>query len=71
MPAVVVATLCCAAAVATANLSHERPLRRGMRRALLAVSFALGACAIAGARSHTVPEAEKAPQSGAFSQTRA
>ena len=75
MPAVVVAALCCAAAVATAELHPARPLGRRARTALLALSFALGACAIAGARSHTVPAAvapktEKTPQSGAFSQTR-
>jgi O-antigen ligase len=75
MPAVVVAALCCAAAVATAELRPERPLRRAARAALLAVGLVLGACAIAGARSHTVPaagpETAKAPRRGAFSQTRA
>jgi O-antigen ligase len=75
MPAVVIAALCCAAAVATAELSPARPLGRAVRGALLAVSLALGAFAIAGARSHTEPaaspETEKAPRSGAFSQTRA
>jgi hypothetical protein len=75
MPAVVVAALCCAAAVATAELRPGPPLGRAARGALLAISFALGACAIAGARSHTVPaaapETERAPRSGALSQTRA
>lgn len=74
-PAVVVAALCCAAGVATAELRPDRPLGRAARATLLAVGLALGACAIAGARSHTVPaaapETEKAPRSGAFSQTRA
>jgi hypothetical protein len=73
MPAVVVAALCCAAAVATADLHAGRALGQRARGALMALSFALGACAIAGARSHTVPAAtrtEKAPQSRAFSQTR-
>ena len=75
LPAVVVAALCCAAAVATAELEPGRPLGRRARGALMALSFALGACAIAGARNHTVPAAltpktEKAPQSRAFSQTR-
>jgi O-Antigen ligase len=73
MPAVVVAALCCAAAVATAELPRARPLGRAARATLLAVGLALGACAIAGARSHTVPgaapETQKAPRSGAFSQT--
>ena len=75
MPAIVVAALCCAAAVATAELRHGPPLRRAARGTLLALSFAFGACAIAGARSHTVPaaapETERAPRSGALSQTRA
>jgi hypothetical protein len=75
MPAVVVAALCCAAAVATSALQPGRPLERRARATLLALSFALGACAIAGARSHVEPAAltpktEKAPQSRAFSQTR-
>jgi hypothetical protein len=42
---------------------------------LLAVSAAFAACAIAGARSNTVPaaspETARAPQRGALSQTRA
>jgi hypothetical protein len=71
MPAVVVAGLCCAAAVATAELRPGRALGRAARGALLAVSFVLGASAIAGARSHTVPaaapERERAPRSGALS----
>ena len=75
LPAVVVAALCCAAAVATAELEPGRPIGRAVRGALLAVSFALGACAIAGARSSTVPgaapETARAPRSGALSQTRA
>jgi hypothetical protein len=75
MPAVVVAALCCAAAIATAELRPGPPLGRAARGALLAASAVLGACAIAGARSHTVPaaapETERAPRSGALSQTRA
>ena len=75
MPAVVIAALSCAAAVATAELRPGPPLGRAVRGALLAVSFALGACAIAGTRSHTVPaaapETQRAPRSGALSQTRA
>jgi O-antigen ligase len=57
MPAVVVAALCCAAAVATAELPVLRPLGRATRAAILAVGLALGGCAIAGARSHVVPAA--------------
>jgi hypothetical protein len=70
MPAVVIAGLCCAAAVATAELRPGRPLGRAARWALLSVSFALGAAAIAGARSHTMPaaapETKRAPRSGAL-----
>ena len=51
LPAVVVAALCCAGAVAAAELEPGRPLGRAVRGALLAVSAALAACAIAGARS--------------------
>ena len=73
VPAVVVAGLCCAAAVTTAELPPARPLAARTRGALLAVTLALGGCAIAGARSNTVPAAapktEKAPPSGAFSKT--
>jgi O-antigen ligase len=75
MPVVVVAALCCAAAVATAELRPGQALSRAVRGAVLVASFALGAAAIAGARSHTVPaaapETEKAPRNGALSQTRA
>lgn len=71
MPAVVVAALCCAAAVAAAEVHGERPLRPAARVALGAVSVALGACAIVGARSHSVPGTQRAPQRGALSQTRA
>jgi hypothetical protein len=75
VPAVVVAALCCAAAVATADLHPGRALSGATRYALLAVTFVLGACAIAGARSRTVPaataETQKAPRNGALWQTRA
>jgi O-antigen ligase len=74
MPAVVVASLCCAAAVATAGLQPQRPLGRAARTAVLAASAILGACAIAGTRSSTEPSAapqtEKAPRRGAFSSVR-
>ena len=63
--------------VATADLQPSRALGAATRYALLAVTFVFGACAIAGARSSTVPaavpapETAKAPPSGAFAQTRA
>ena len=76
LPAVVVAALCCAAAVATAELEPGRALGRRCRGMLLAVSFALG-----GVRdrrraqphgSGCVPrKRQRAPHSGALSQTRA
>jgi O-antigen ligase len=73
MPAVVVAALCCAGAVATAGLRDERPLGTRTRAALLAAALTLGGFAIAGARSSAepgaLPERAKAPRSGAFSQT--
>jgi hypothetical protein len=76
VPAVVVAALCCAAAVAAADLEPGRALNAIGRYSLLALTFVLGACAIAGARSTTMPaaapapETAKAPPSGAFAQTR-
>jgi hypothetical protein len=74
VPAVVVAALCCAGAAVAAELEPGRPLGRAVRGALLAVSAALGACAIAGARSNTVPaalpETTRAPRSGALVRTR-
>ena len=74
IPAVVVAALSSAGAVATAGLREERPLGTRTRAALLAVALTLGGLAIAGGRSTTepgvLPEREKAPQRGAFSQTR-
>ena len=57
MPVVVVAALSCASAVATAEFQPGRLLGRRARMALVALSFALGACAIAGARSHVEPAA--------------
>jgi O-antigen ligase len=73
MPAVVVAALGCVGAAATAGLRDERPLTTRTRAALLAVALALGGVAIAGARSNAEPGAtptrEKAPRTGAFSQT--
>jgi O-antigen ligase len=75
LPAVVVAALSCAAAGTAAGLEPGRPLGRAVRGALLAVSAAFAACAIAGARSNTIPaaapETTRAPRCGALSQTRA
>jgi O-antigen ligase/polysaccharide polymerase Wzy-like membrane protein len=75
MPAVVVAALCCAGAVAAAELEEEPPLGARARAAVVVVALVLGGCAIAGARSTTVPEAapktQKAPLGGAFDETRA
>ena len=69
----VIAGLCCAAAVATAELPPAQPLGARTRGVLLAVTLALGGCAIAGARSNTVPavapKTEKAPTNGASSKT--
>jgi hypothetical protein len=70
MPAVVVTALCCAGAVAAADLEAEPPLGPRARAAVLVVALVLGGFAIAGARSTTVPEAaprtQKAPLRGAF-----
>jgi hypothetical protein len=72
MPVVIVAGLCCGAAAIAAAPGPQRPLGRTARAALLLAAFALAGCAIAGARSHTVPEAaaqrtERAPLSEALS----
>jgi O-Antigen ligase len=66
MPAVVVAALCAAGAVATAELDDDRALSARARAALFAVSAGLGAAAIAGTASDTERGTTKAPQSGAF-----
>jgi O-antigen ligase len=73
LPAVIVAGLCCGAAALTADVGpEEQPLGTRTRALLLVIAVVLAGCAIAGARSHAFPsaETEKAPQSGAFSQTR-
>jgi hypothetical protein len=72
LPAVVVAGLCCGAAVLTADVPSQRPLGSTARTALLLAALTLAGAAIAGARSDTVPAAKttKAPRSGAFVQTR-
>ena len=71
LPAVVLAGLSCAGALV---LDGDSPPTRATQRARVAVVVALlvlGACAIAGARSHTVPsvarETERAPVTGALS----
>jgi hypothetical protein len=70
MPAVVVAALSCGAALLFADGAPMRTLSRPPRAAALALALVLGVCAIAGARSHTVPAAApktaKAPLNGAF-----
>jgi hypothetical protein len=67
LPVVVVAGLCCAAAVVGAA-SPSPPLGRTARGMVLLVAVALAACAIAGARSNAVPAAApataRAPQPG-------
>ncbi len=73
LPSVVVAALCCAGAVTAAELEPGRPLGRAVRGTILAVSAAFAACAIAGARSDTIPaaapETARAPRCGALSPT--
>jgi O-Antigen ligase len=65
MPAVVVAALACAAALLLDDAAPRRSLAPRARVALLAGTLVLGALAIVGTRSHTVPAAapktEKAP----------
>jgi hypothetical protein len=61
MPVVVVAALSCAAAIVSSGVARERPLGVPARAAVLVAALVLGACAIAGARSHTQPGATKMP----------
>jgi len=70
LPVVVVAALCCAAAVSAPDRPVARPARGALRAAVVAAALAAAACAIAGASSSTEPGATKAPRSGAFVQTR-
>ena len=74
MPAVVIAGLCCGAAVLVAAGETRSQASGRLRAVALAGALALGACAIAGARSHAepgvAPDRGKAP-SGAFQDTRA
>jgi hypothetical protein len=73
MPAVVVAALCCAAALATARVGDEAPLGGAARATVLAAAAFLGACSLAGVRSSTVPaacpETTRAPRRGALVRT--
>jgi hypothetical protein len=57
MPVVVVAALSCAAAVVASSVRERRTLSARARAAVLVPAIALGALAIAGTRSHTVPAA--------------
>ncbi len=70
LPAVVVAGLACGAAVLLDTGGQDRRLHRAARVAVLVIALALGASAIAGARSRTEPSAAlrttKAPQGGTF-----
>jgi hypothetical protein len=68
LPAIVVAGLACGAAALVALPAPSSPVDRRRRVALVVVALALAGCAIAGARSHAVPSAERprAPHSGAL-----
>ena len=69
LPAIVVAALACGAAGLAALPAGSAPIDQRRRFALVAVALVLAGCAIAGARSHAVPSADKtrAPHSGALS----
>jgi uncharacterized protein YceK len=68
LPAIVVAGLACGAAALAALPADNAPIGRRRRVALVAVALVLAGCAIAGARSHSVPSADRtrAPHSGAL-----
>ncbi|HEX6787930.1 MAG TPA: O-antigen ligase family protein [Gaiellaceae bacterium] len=68
LPAIVVAALACGAAALAALPASGLPLDRRRRVALVAIALVLAGCAIAGARSHTVPSADRtrAPRRGAL-----
>ncbi len=69
LPAVVLAGLCCGAAVLLGDGDDPPPVPARLRAAAAVVALALGALSIAGVRSDTVPSASgraKAPTSGAF-----
>jgi hypothetical protein len=61
LPVVVVAGLCCGAAVVASTVPRGRPLRGAARAAVLVAALVLGAFAIAGARSRTEPAAAAKP----------
>jgi hypothetical protein len=68
LPAIVVAGLACGAAALAALPAASAPVDQRRRFALVAVALVLAGCAIAGARSHAAPSADRAraPQSGAL-----
>ena len=70
LPAIVVASLACGAAALAALPAERAPLDRRRRFALIAIALVLAGCAIAGARSHTVPSADRAraPNRGALAR---
>jgi hypothetical protein len=63
MPAVVLAGLCCGAAVLTAGEDQPRPVTPRLRLALVILAVALGAASIAGARSSSEPGVSPRPRS--------
>ncbi len=74
MPAVVITGLCCGGAALLAAAETRSEASGRLKAVALAAALVLGACAIAGARSHAepgvAPDRGKAP-SGAFRETRA
>ncbi|HEY2374024.1 MAG TPA: O-antigen ligase family protein [Gaiellaceae bacterium] len=60
LPAIVVAGLACGAAALAAMPAETAPMNQRRRFALVAIALVLAGCAIAGARSHAVPSADKA-----------
>jgi O-Antigen ligase len=72
LPAVIVAGLGCGAAIlaAAAPPGEGAPLSKPARAALVSAAVVLAGCAIAGARSHAAPSAEKAraPTNGALAK---
>jgi hypothetical protein len=68
LPAIVVAALACGAGALAALPASNAPIDLRRRVALVAVALVLAGCAIAGARSHSVPSADRtrAPHGGAL-----